>query len=101
MVQLYNQEMLSVEDYRRRVHTLNQNILELRRKRGRLLYGAEESRHLSELQQLREILKNSEDGWAFNPEIFLDLVQRIQVETSESLTFEILGSIPLRERLAG
>lgn len=101
VVQLYNQEMLSTEDYRRRVHTLNQNILELRRKRGRLLYGAEESRHLSELQQLREILKNSEDGWAFNPELFLDLVQRIQVETSESLTFEILGSIPLRERLAG
>ena len=101
VVQLYNQEMLSTEDYRRRVHTLNQNILELRRKRSKLLYGAEESRHLSELQQLREILKNSEDGWAFNPELFLDLVQRIQVETSESLTFEILGSIPLRERLAG
>ena len=101
VVQLYNQEMLSAEDYRRRVHTLNQNILELRRKRSKLLYGAEESRHLSELQQLREILKNSEDGWTFNPELFLDLVQRIQVETSESLTFEILGSIPLRERLAG
>lgn len=93
--------MLSVEDYRRRVHALNQNILEVRRKRSKLLYGAEESRHLSELQQLREILKNSEVAWTFNPELFLDFVQRIQVETSESLTFEILGSIPLREQLAG
>ena len=92
---------MGAEDYHRRVNEINRRILALRRKRSGLLYCAEESQHLGELRELSDILKGSDDSWAFNSEIFLELVDKIRVISRDDITFEVLGGIPLTERIAG
>ncbi len=101
LVKLYQQQTMGAEDYHRRVNEINRRILALRRKRSGLLYCAEESQHLGELRELSDILKGSDDNWAFNSEIFLELVDKMRVISKEKITFEILGEIPLTEHVAG
>ena len=56
---------------------------------------------MGELRELSDILKGSDDSWAFNSEIFLELVDKMRVISKEKITFEILGGIPLTEHVAG
>lgn len=100
VAQLYNKKMIGAEEYYQRSNALNEKILQLRRKRNRKLYDEKESRNLSELRQLADILEKSEESWEFNKEIFLEIVEKIQAESSEEVTFEILGGISLRERIS-
>jgi hypothetical protein len=101
LVKLYQQQAMGAEDYHQRVNEINRRILALRRKRSGLLYCAEESQHLGELRDLSVLLKDSDDSWTFNSEIFLELVEKMRVISKEKITFEILGEIPLTEHVAG
>ena len=100
-MKLYQQQAMGAEDYHQRVNEINRRILALRRKRSGLLYCAEESQHLGELRDLSVLLKDSDDSWTFNSEIFLELVDKMRVISKEKITFEILGEIPLTEHVAG
>ena len=101
LVKLYKQQTMGAEDYHQRVNEINRRILALRKRRSSLLYCAEESQHLGELRDLSTLLKDSDDSWTFNSEIFLELVDKIRVISREDITFEVLGGILLTERIAG
>ena len=101
LVKLYQQQTMGAEDYHRRVNEINRRILALRRKRSGLLYCAEESQHLGELRELNDLLKSDNSSWAFNSEIFLELVDKMCVQSRDDITFEVLGGIPLTEHVAG
>ena len=78
---------------------LENKITELRIERRAKITDSDENEMLDELKMLNDILKGVEIGIGFDAELFEQTVDSITVESSELLTFHLVGGISLSEKI--
>lgn len=87
------------DQYTAQSDVLENKITELRIERRAKITDSDENEMLDELKMLNDILKGVEIGIGFDAELFEQTVDSITVESSELLTFHLVGGISLSEKI--
>ena len=99
ITRLHTNGILNAAEYAQQSADINQKISTLRAERKKKLSEDENDEQLDKLRELYDIFEEYEPMDSFDEELFEQIVERITVESSSSLTFHLIGGISLTEEI--
>ena len=99
ITRLHTNGILNAAEYAQQSADINQKISTLRAERKKKLSEDENDEQLDKLRELYDIFVEYEPRNSFDEELFEQIVERITVESSSSLTFHLIGGISLTEEI--
>lgn len=90
---------MNAADYAMQTSEIGNRLTELRIERRQKLTEDEDDQLLATLKDLNGILDEYEPTVEFDNELFDEIIESITVDSSEQLTFKLIGGITLTEQI--